>query len=77
MNPITRNESSTNSNNEEIIGISIGILLFLIIVASMVVIAVKKRRNKQDDISEEVNMRYHAEESEEKINMIRPESFLK
>ena len=77
LNPITRNDSSKSSNSEEIIGISIGIILFLVIVGAMIVVIRMKRRKKQEEILEEVNMRYDVEDAEEKINMIRPESFLK
>ena len=43
----------------------------------MIVVIRMKRRKKQEEILEEVNMRYDVEDAEEKINMIRPESFLK
>ena len=52
--------------------------LVVIIAAVVVVHMIKRRKNKlQEEDLEEVNMRYDVEDAEEKINMIRPTSFLK
>ena len=52
--------------------------LVVIIAAVVVVNIIKRRKNKlQEESLEEVNMRYDVEDAEEKINMIRPTSFLK
>ena len=63
-------------NSEEIIGITVGVIFFLVIIAAMVMLIMKKRHKKGDDAKEEVNMRYDVVDAEDKINMIRPQSFL-
>lgn len=75
-NPIPRTNSGED-NSEEIIGITVGIILFLVIIALIVMLIIKKRNKKGDEIMQEVNLRYEVEDAEEKINMIRPESFLR
>ena len=77
---ITRKDSKSD-DGEETLGAIIGVVVFtlVVIIAAVVVVnIIKRRKNKlQEESLEEVNMRYDVEDAEEKINMIRPTSFLK
>ena len=79
-NVIPRKDSNSDEG-EETIGAVIGVVIFtlVVIIAAVVVVNIMKRRkNKlEEENLEEVNMRYDVEDAEEKINMIRPTSFLK
>ena len=79
-NVIPRKDSKSD-DSEETIGAIIGVVIFtlVVIIAAVVVVhMIKRRKNKlQEENLEEVNMRYDVEDAEEKINMIRPTSFLK
>ena len=70
-----------SDDGEETLGAIIGVVVFtlVVIIAAVVVVnIIKRRKNKlQEESLEEVNMRYDVEDAEEKINMIRPTSFLK
>ena len=71
---------NTHSNNmEEIIGATVGSIIFIVIVVSIVTIILRKQRNNKGkhEVAETVNMRYDVEDAEEKIDMIRPQSFLR
>ena len=74
-------KDSKSDDSEETIGAIIGVVIFtvVVIIAAVVVVnIIKRRKNKlQEESLEEVNMRYDVEDAEEKINMIRPTSFLK
>ena len=72
------NTGANHDNMEEIIGVTVGSIIFIVIVATIVSIVMRKRRNKEKhEVSETVNMRYNVEDAEEKIDMIRPQSFLR
>ena len=79
-NVIPRKDSKSD-DSEETIGAIIGVVIFtlVVIIAAVVVVhMIKRRKNKlQENNLDEVNMRYDVEDAEEKINMIRPTSFLK
>ena len=64
---------------EEIVGATVGSIIFIVIVVSIVTIIMRKQRNNkgQHEVAETVNMRYDVEDAEEKIDMIRPQSFLR
>ena len=64
---------------EEIIGATVGSIIFIVIVVIIVTIIMRKQRNNkgQHEVAETVNMRYDVEDAEEKIDMIRPQSFLR
>ena len=72
------NTGANHDNMEEIIGITVGSIIFIVIVVTIVTIIMRKKRNKeQHEVLENVNMRYNVEDAEEKIDMIRPTSFLR
>ena len=71
------NTSAKQGNTEEIIGATVGSIILIALVVAIVVIVMRKRHKKgKHEVAETVNMRYEVEDSEEKIDMIRPTSFL-
>ena len=54
-----------------------GSIILIALVVAIVVIVMRKRHNKgKHEVAETVNMRYEVEDAEEKVDMIRPQSFL-
>ena len=71
------NTSAKQGNTEEIIGATVGSIILIALVVAIVVVVMRKRHNKgKHEVAETVNMRYEVEDSEEKVDMIRPQSFL-
>ena len=71
------NTSAKQGNTEEIIGATVGSIILIALVVAIVVVILRKRHNKgKHEVAETVNMRYEVEDAEEKVDMIRPQSFL-
>ena len=71
------NISAKQGNTEEIIGATVGSIILIALVVAIVVVVMRKRHNKgKHEVTETVNMRYEVEDAEEKVDMIRPQSFL-
>ena len=71
------NTSAKQGNAEEIIGATVGSIILIALAVAIVVVVKRKRHNKgKHEVTETVNMRYEVEDAEEKVDMIRPQSFL-